>query len=55
MDVGRVAGPYVAYVNDCRVFALSEAVFGSAKGCKRGAGLIVGAGRGGGLARRDNC
>ena len=50
MDIGKAAGRYVTYVNDCRAFTLSEAVFGSAKGYKRIVGLILGTGTGGGVA-----
>ena len=40
----------MTYVNDSRAFTLFEAVFGSAKGYKRFAGLIFGTGTGGGVA-----
>ena len=50
VDIVKAAGRYVTYVNDCRAFTLSEAVFGSAKRHKRVVGLILGTGIGGGFA-----
>ncbi|WP_373355976.1 ROK family protein [Pseudoroseicyclus sp. CXY001] len=48
-DVAAAAGRSVTFVNDCRAFALSEAVFGAAKGRSPAVGLILGTGVGGGV------
>ncbi len=49
-DIARAAGRPVTFVNDCRAFTLSEAIFGAAKGERAVAGLILGTGSGGGFA-----
>ncbi|WP_085879022.1 ROK family protein [Roseisalinus antarcticus] len=48
-DIATVAGRPVTHVNDCRAFALSEAVFGAARGKSPAVGLILGTGVGGGV------
>lgn len=49
-DIAAAAGSPVTYVNDCRALALSEAVFGVARGLSPVVGLILGTGVGGGVA-----
>ncbi|RVT81841.1 ROK family protein [Rhodobacteraceae bacterium CCMM004] len=49
-DIEAAAGRHVLYLNDCRAFALSEAVFGAGRGCRSVFGLILGTGVGGGHA-----
>jgi predicted NBD/HSP70 family sugar kinase len=49
-DIADRAGGRVTYLNDCRALALSEAVFGAARGQERVMSLILGTGVGGGLA-----
>ena len=49
-DIAARAGRSVSYVNDCRAFTLSEAVFGAARGLSPAVGLILGTGVGGGVA-----
>ena len=46
-DLRDGTGRQVEIVNDCRAFALSEAVFGAAKGLSPAVGLILGTGVGG--------
>ncbi|MCC5973911.1 MAG: ROK family protein [Rubellimicrobium sp.] len=48
-DITAAAGAPVTYVNDCRALALSEAVFGAARGLSPVAALILGTGIGGGV------
>lgn len=48
-DIARAAGRKVTFVNDCRSFALSEAIFGAARGASPAVGLILGTGVGGGV------
>lgn len=48
-DIAAAAGRAVTYVNDCRAMALSEAVFGAARGLSPAVGLILGTGIGGGV------
>ena len=49
-DIARATGRGVLYLNDCRCFTLSEAVFGAARGRSPAVGLILGTGVGGGVA-----
>lgn len=49
-DIKAAAQRDVTYLNDCRALALSEAVFGSGKGHRTVASVILGTGIGGGLA-----
>jgi predicted NBD/HSP70 family sugar kinase len=49
-DIAAAAGRPVAYFNDCRTLALSEAVFGAGRGKRVVVGLIIGTGIGGGIA-----
>ena len=46
-DLAAKTGRPVAFINDCRAFALSEAVFGAARGMVSAVGLILGTGVGG--------
>ena len=48
-DIARAAGRPVTYINDCRAQALSEAVFGAAKGHKTALALNLGTGIAGGI------
>lgn len=48
-DVAAAAGRPVAWINDCRALALSEATFGAAKGADPAVGLILGTGLAGGV------
>ncbi|EAR51370.1 Putative ROK family protein [Oceanicola granulosus HTCC2516] len=48
-DVADAAGRALTMTNDCRAFALSEAVFGAARGRSPAVGLILGTGIGGGI------
>ena len=48
-DIEAAAGRRVVYMNDCRAMALSEAVFGAAKGFSPALCLILGTGIGGGV------
>lgn len=48
-DVAQRVGQHVNFVNDCRAFTLSEAIFGSAKGMSPVVGVILGTGIGGGV------
>ena len=50
LDITDLSQRSFTYLNDCRAFTLSEAVFGSAIGYDLVAGLILGTGAGGGLA-----
>lgn len=43
-DIAQRAGRPIAYLNDCRAMALSEAVFGSGKGAHRVLSVILGTG-----------
>ena len=52
LDINTLSQRTMTYINDCRAFTLSEAVFGRAVGYERVAGLILGTGTGGGLAAR---
>ena len=47
-DVAERAGRSITYVNDCRAFALSEAIFGSGRKYDVVMGMILGTGVGGG-------
>ena len=49
-DIEAAAGRAVTYVNDCRAFTLSEAIFGVARAHSPVLGLLLGTGVGGGLA-----
>lgn len=48
-DVAEKVGHDVRFVNDCRAFTLSEAIFGTARGLSPVVGVILGTGVGGGL------
>jgi len=48
-DIEKLVGRPVTYINDCRAFALSEAVFGAGKGAATVLGVILGTGIGAGL------
>lgn len=48
-DIAAAAGRPVCYLNDCRALALSEAVFGAARGMNPAVGLVLGTGLGGGV------
>jgi predicted NBD/HSP70 family sugar kinase len=48
-DVAAAAGRPVAWINDCRALALSEAVLGAARGADPAVGLILGTGVAGGV------
>ena len=50
-DIMAAAGRQVVYINDCNAMALSETVFGAAKGFDPVACLILGTGIGGGVVR----
>lgn len=49
-DISDAVGRRVTYINDCRAFALSEAVFGAGKRYATVMSLILGTGTGGGIA-----
>ena len=49
-DISAAVGRDVTYLNDCRAFTLSEAVFGAARGRSPVMGLLIGTGLGGGFA-----
>lgn len=49
-DIAKTVGRPVAYLNDCRALALSEAVFGVGRGHHTVMALILGTGIGGGVA-----
>lgn len=48
-DVAGRAGRGITFVNDCRAFTLSEAIFGAARGLSPACGVILGTGTGGGV------
>jgi N-acetylglucosamine kinase len=48
-DIANAAGRGVAWINDCRALALSEARFGAAQGCDPALALIFGTGLAGGV------
>ena len=48
-DIGQAAGREITYVNDCRAQALSEAVFGAARGFRTALALNFGTGLAGGI------
>ncbi len=48
-DIARAAGRPIAWINDCRALALSEARFGAAKGFDPALALIFGTGLAGGV------
>lgn len=48
-DIQAMAGRTITYVNDCRAQALSEAMFGAARGFKTAMGLNLGTGLAGGV------
>ncbi len=48
-DITRAAGRPVAWINDCRALALSEAHFGAAQGFDPALALVVGTGLSGGV------
>ena len=48
-DIAKAAGRPIIYVNDCRAQALSEAVFGAAKGYRAALSLNLGTGLAGGI------
>lgn len=48
-DIAAAAGRRITYVNDCRAQALSEAMFGAARGFKTAMGLNLGTGLAGGV------
>lgn len=48
-DIAAMAGRGITYVNDCRAQALSEAMFGAARGFKTAMGLNLGTGLAGGV------
>lgn len=49
-DISERLGFEISYINDCRAFTLSEAVFGAGKDHQVVVGLILGTGVGGGVA-----
>ncbi len=48
-DIARAAGRPIAWINDCRALALSEARFGAAQGFDPALALIIGTGLSGGV------
>ena len=48
-DIGAAAGRGITYVNDCRAQALSEAVFGAARGYRSALSVNLGTGLAGGI------
>ena len=48
-DIAKAAGRPILYVNDCRAQALSEAMFGAAKGFRAALSLNLGTGLAGGI------
>lgn len=48
-DITTKVGRHIYFINDCRAFTLSEAIFGAARGQSPVVGLILGTGVGGGL------
>ncbi len=48
-DIARAAGRPITYVNDCRAQALSEAIFGAAKGFASSMAVNLGTGLAGGI------
>lgn len=48
-DIQAASGRLVTYLNDCRALALSEAIFGAAKGASPALGLVLGTGLAGGV------
>lgn len=48
-DISARSGQVISYINDCRAFALSEAVFGAGQSKKTVVGLILGTGVGAGI------
>jgi len=53
-DLEEAIGQPVALENDANCFALSEALFGAAKGYDQVMGIIMGTGMGGGLVRKGH-
>jgi predicted NBD/HSP70 family sugar kinase len=51
-DVARAAGRPVAWINDCRALALSEATLGAARGADPALALVFGTGLAGGVVTR---
>jgi N-acetylglucosamine kinase len=49
-DLASLVGGPVSYLNDCRTFTMSEAIFGAGRGYHSVVGLILGTGVGGGIA-----
>lgn len=49
-DLAQLVGGYVSYLNDCRTFTISEAIFGAGRSYHSVAGIILGTGVGGGIA-----
>lgn len=49
-DLATALGRPVVYLNDCRTFTMSEAIFGAGRGYKSVVGVILGTGVGGGIA-----
>ncbi|MBL4811591.1 MAG: ROK family protein, partial [Rhodobacteraceae bacterium] len=52
-DIATAIGRPITYVNDCRAFALSEAVLGAGQGYDPVIGLIIGTGLGGGICSQS--
>jgi N-acetylglucosamine kinase len=48
-DISRAAGRPITYINDCRAQALSEAIFGAARGFRTALALNLGTGLAGGI------
>lgn len=48
-EIAQAAGHHIAWVNDCRALALSEAVLGAARGATTAVGLVLGTGVAGGV------
>ena len=48
-DLAARVGQSIPFINDCRAFALSEAVFGAGKDDRAVAGLVIGTGVAGGM------
>ena len=48
-DLARASGRAITYLNDCRAFALSEAIFGAGRPFRTMVGIVFGTGNGGGV------
>lgn len=53
-DINAASGRHIHYMNDCRAMALSETVFGAARGFSPAVFLTIGTGIGGGITVNGN-